>query len=189
MADLGVGQRFVSIEDQTFTRARRAHLLSDQVRVQILTRRDLLTSDQLALPPDGVIDLGGADDGRYLGQGWLRPEAVGGASARWIGNTLVGVVRVALPPHDVTFTLRGLAYPPNQAVTVRVNGEQVGSEPLAQGWQTVTFVIDGALLDAEIDTIELSHNAMQSPFDATEGASSDVRELAAAYDWMQFSER
>ena len=185
------GGRYVPIADLTFTRDRRVHLQHDQVRLQLLVPADSLGPADLELPEGGLIDIGGADDGRYLGQGWFRAEEVGGASARWAGDGTTSELRVTLPPasgHMVTF--RAAAIPPGQTVEVHVNGQVAARLALAQDWREYRFEIEPGLLEAgQIAVVELAHGQAVSAYDQTGGSSPDTRPLSAAYDWIRFEPR
>lgn len=184
MATLSADGRYVPLDDRTFTRSRRVHTQHDQVRVQVLTPADLVPPEALALPPDGCIDIGSEADGRYLAQGWFRPEDIGGTSGRWAGETLTSTLRVTLPPAQAyRLRFRAVAYPPEQLVKIHVAGRQVARIPLVQGWAEyeVTLAAD-AIPAGEITTLALVHAVARSPFDAMRGGSSDTRALTAAYD-------
>ncbi len=177
---------WVTLEDRTFTRDRRVHTQHDQVRMQVLAPPELIPEAALNLPPDGCVDVGADGDGRYLGQGWFRPEAVSGAQARWAGPTLTTTVRLRLPSSgDYVLHLRALAFPPSQSVSISVNGVPVDTASLPQAWTEVTAVIPQEALAAdEVSTLSLVHSASASPFRATNGGSSDTRDLTVAYDWI-----
>ena len=185
LAVLSAGGRYVPLEERTFARSRRVHTQHDQVRVQALTPAELVLPEALALPPDGCIDIGGAD-GRYLAQGWFRPEDIGGANGRWAGETLTSTVRLTLefgPAYRLRF--RALGYPENQAVTVYVAGREIGRVSVSQGWAEYEMALSADIVSAgEITTLALVHAVARSPFDATGGGSSDTRALTAAYDWV-----
>ncbi len=186
MMTLSGDGRYVPLEDRTFIRSRRVHTQHDQVRVQVLTPADLMPPEALALPPDGCIDIGGESDGRYLAQGWFRPEDIGGTSGRWAGETLTSTLRLTLQPASAyRLRFRAAAYPPEQLVRVHAAGRQVVRIPLTQGWAEyeITLAAD-AIPDGEITTLEFVHAVARSPFDASGGGSSDTRPLTAAYDWM-----
>ncbi len=177
---------WITLEDRTFTRDRRVHTQHDQVRMQVLAPPELIPANALYLPPDGCIDIGTESDGRYLGQGWFRPEAISGAQARWAGPTLTTTLRLRLPASsDYVLHLQALAFPPSQSVSLAVNGATMGTTPLPQAWTEVTLVIPrAALAVGEVNTLSLTHSISSSPFRVTNGGSSDTRDLTAAYDWV-----
>jgi len=183
MAVLSGDGRYAPLEERTFARDPRVHTQYDQVRLQVLTPADRLPPEALAPPPGGCIDVGGAEGGRYLDRGWYRPEEIGGVAGRWAGSTLTTTVRLYLEPgHDYRLTLHALAYPADQEVVVRMNGQTLARLPLAQTWEEHATVIPAVLLSSgETVTVELVHARMTSPFVETGGASSDRRSLSAAY--------
>lgn len=180
--------RYVPVEDRLFTRDPRVHWQHSQVRLQVLTPLAALTPAQLRLPDNGIIDLGGEDDGRFLGQGWFRSEPIGGAQARWAGDSPTSTLRVSLEP-DTPYraTFHAAAYPLSQTVVVSVDGQPVAEIELVQDWREYTFTIAPEQVNgADITTIDLHHTILEAPYERTQGGSSDQRQLAAAYDWMQF---
>jgi hypothetical protein len=176
----------VTIEDRLFSRDRRVHTQHDQVRLQILTSPELVPTQALTLPDSGCLDLGGSEDGRYLGQGWFRSEEIGGTMARWAGGELTSTLQLILPPSsDQTLRIRAQAYPPQQTVTVMVDDQTIGSISLRDTWTEAAVALPHALTQAgERVTVRLVHRVLASPFEVSAGASSDKRALAAAYDWI-----
>ena len=182
---------FVSLAERSFTRDARAHSQHTEVRVQVLVPRRAIGPDDLRLAGDGLLDLGDEGDARYLGMGWFRSEAVGGAQARWAGDGTTSVVRLT-PPNGAedgaTLTVRTAAYPPDQRVTLRVNGVELETHTLTPDWAEYTWRIPrGVLGTREIAEIELVHARAVSAYDLTGGASPDQRPLAAAYDWVRLT--
>ena len=177
---------WVTLEDRVFTRDRRVHTQHDQVRMVVLAPPEFVPAAALELPPDGCVDIGVEGDGRYLGEGWFRPETISGTEARWAGRTLTTTVRLKIPPSsDYVLRLRALAFPPAQSVSVHVNGMAVDTLSLPQAWTEVNTVIpQGVLADSGGNTIALVHATATSPFQTTGGGSSDQRDLTAAYDWL-----
>ncbi len=159
--------------------------------MQVLVPRSAIGPDDLRLPGDGVLDIGAEDDARYLGMGWFRSEAVGGAQARWAGDGTTSVVRLTPPDgaeDGATLAVRAAAYPPDQSVTLRVNGVELETHALTPDWAEYTWRIpSGVLGTREIAEIELVHARAVSAYDLTSGASPDPRPLAAAYDWVRVS--
>jgi hypothetical protein len=180
--------RLVPLEERTFSRDPRVHTQHDQVRLQVLTPADQVPLEALSLPPDGCLDIGGGEDGRYLERGWYRAEDIGGVSGRWAGQVPTSTVRLALSPGPgYRLTLRALAYPDGQEVTLRVNGEPIGRLGLTRSWETYTVTVPGEVVSAGVNRLELRHTRLAAPFDQTGGGSSDRRPLAVAYDWFCFS--
>lgn len=185
LALLHADDRYVPLEDRTFARDRRVHTQHDRVRVQVLTPADQVPAAALRPPPAGCVDVGHAADGRYLGQGWFRPETIGAVPGRWAGGTLTTSVRLALPPdqgYEVRF--RALAYPPGQTVTVGADGRALATLPLAGDWAEYAVHLPAAFVAEGVTTLTWAHAAARSPFAATDGGSSDRRALTAAYDWI-----
>jgi hypothetical protein len=184
--------RYVPLEDRTFTRTRFVHTQHDQVRVQILTPGNLLPASALALPEDDCINIGSQTDGRYLTQGWFRPENIGGVEGRWAGGLLTSTLRVNLDTtRSYTLTLRTLAYPAEQSVTILVNDRPLQSLNIPQGWLEHNILLPATVLptsEGEIVTLSLIHKIALSPFEFTNGASSNTRKLTVAYDWICFSQ-
>ncbi len=178
--------RYVPLEDRTFARDPRVHTQGDQVRLQVLTPADQVPLEALALPPQGCIDIGGDNDGRYLDRGWYRPEEIGGVGGRWAGNELTSTVRLYLEPgHNYRLTLRALAYPEAQSLSLQIGGRSLTQFALQTEWGEYTTTIPAAFVLPEQTTVlELVHTQLAAPFDTSGGASSDARPLTAAYDWL-----
>ncbi|MGC9521831.1 MAG: ArnT family glycosyltransferase [Anaerolineae bacterium] len=181
---------WITIDDRTFARDPRIHSQHDKVRLQVLAPPDSVPSAALDLPADGCIDLGAESDARYLGLGWFRPEEIGGITGRWAGQVPTTTLRFNLS-HGNSYLLRfrALAYPPAQSVTLHLDGRSLGEVPLSQAW--MEFEIRSSLEQTSgptgpstMVTLELTHERLSSPLEATGGASSDRRALAAAYDWL-----
>jgi hypothetical protein len=178
--------RLVPLEERTFSRDRRVHTQHDQVRVQILTPASLVPLTALTLPSDGCIDMGGEADGRYLGEGWFRPEVIGGIQGRWAGGILTSTVRLnlaATPGYRLRF--RALAYPTEQTVNVGTGEMQLAQLSLPQGWTEFEVSLPRqAWVSDQVTTLMFVHSQARVPFEMTGGGSSDTRRLSAAYDWL-----
>jgi hypothetical protein len=175
---------WVTVEDRTFSRERSIHTQHDQVRIQVLAPPEQVPPEALKLPDDGCVDLGSGDDGRYLGAGWFRPEEIGGVLGRWAGQTLTSTLRLR-PSRDRDYEiyLQVMAYPPDQQVTVRIDGVTVGSAPLPRSWGEVRLALpQEARPKGETMVLSLHHLTSASPYETTTGGSSDRRQLTAAYD-------
>jgi hypothetical protein len=197
MAALSDDGRWVTLEDRTFVRDRRVHAQHDQVRVQVLAPASRVPAKALRLPDDGCIDLGGEDEGRYLGAGWFRPETIGGARGRWAGGSLTSTVRLVLAPdggsgadHEErggAYRLRGrvLAFPSNQVMRLQVADRTLAELSLPPAWTEFDVMLPAeAVTPTQVTTLVFVHARAESPFDATSGGSSDRRLLTAAYDWL-----
>ena len=177
---------YVPVADHIYTRNPRVHWQHSQVRVQTLRPADEIGADELQLPASGQISLADLSDSRFLGQGWFRPEIPGGAAGRWAGDSDTSSLRVALPVSDHRLTFQAAAFPAAQTVAVLVNGRVIGEVSLSQDWDVYEVVIPAAALAGGIAQVDLQHAHLESPYDASGGASSDRRRLAAAYAWLRF---
>jgi hypothetical protein len=177
---------WVTLEDLTFARDRRIHTQHDQVRLHVLVSPEHIPASALRLPEGGCIDIGGDSDGRYLGQGWFRPEEVSGVSGRWSGQTTIATLRFSPNgSQDLVLSMRALAFPANQSVTIRVNGTLIGTLSQPQAWTEMSLVIpQTAWAAVQPAVLELVHESLASPAATTEGGSSDNRDLTTAYDWV-----
>jgi len=186
MAVLSREGQCVPLDDRTFERDPRVHTQHDRVRLQVLTPANQIPSEALAPPEGGCIDIGGTEDGRYLDQGWYRPEEIGGIEGRWAGEVPGATVRLYLEPErDYRLTVRAMAYPSEQEVSVWVDGKEVGHFALPRDWTERAVVIPASRVPSgEVIVVKLVHRRLASPFLETQGASSDRRLLAAAYDWV-----
>jgi hypothetical protein len=183
IAPLTGGADWVTLEDRTFSRSRLVHTQHDQVRLQILAPPTYIPAEALRLPEDGCIAVGDDAFGRYLGQGWYRPEDISGRSGRWAGTSLTATVR--LNPGSMVageLAIVALGYPESQTVSVRAGDRGLGTLDLTREWREarLPWTIDPAE-EGAIVTIQLVHATVLSPKDATTGGSSDTRKLAAAY--------
>lgn len=142
-------------------------------------------------PPDLVIDVGGADDVRYLGWGWHPAEDIGGVTWRWTGQPLFGQTDgrfyVDLPPADYTLTLRAQAFHEPRTVSVRVNGVMLAetARVLPDSLAEYRFTLPAdALGEGQHAEIALVYDAAPSPLDV--GAGEDARPLGVAVDTITF---
>ena len=176
--------RYIPLEDLVFSRDPRIHSQHDQVRLQVLTPADSLPAEALMPPPGGCIDIGSLEDGRYISQGWFRSEEIGGVNARWAGTIATSTLRVYTEPEQAyVLTLRALAYPADQRLTVRVAGQRLVELSLPQTWTEHTVSIPPQpRQQEEVLTLKLVHAYLSSPYIESVGESSDRRLLAAAYD-------
>jgi len=185
MSALDDDGRYVPIDDHLFYRDERVHWEHHQTRLQVLMPLDQLTADKLMLPDDNQIDL--ADDGKFLGAGWFRGEAISGVMARWGGDNLTSEIRVTLIPQDYRVEFFATAFVDGTTLSVVVNGEPIAEFALTSGWNTYTFDLPAEMIyPDEFVLIEWVHDTMQSPYEVTGGASSDKRGLTVAYAWMRF---
>ena len=173
------GGDYVPIDDRIFSRDPRIFPQHSLVRMQTLIPFRLLSPDQLALPASGVIRGGDEIDGRYFGEGWYRAEDVGGVSARWAQQ--VAQMRISLPTQQFHMTVNAAPYLGGQSITVLVNDQQVGTQPIVSAWQPLTFTIPASAIQGHtVSTITFRHARTDTP----PGAN---RSLAAAYSTITFA--
>ena len=80
---------------------------------------------------------------------------------------------------------RAWAYPPEQVVTVRVNGQAIAEIPLIEEWADYQATVPATAIEAGKPTyIELEHAVFLSAHERTQGESPDQRPLGAAYEWL-----
>jgi hypothetical protein len=145
-------------------------------------------------PPDLVIDIGGADDVRYLGWGWHPAEPVGGTRWRWTGQPLFGQtdarLYLDLPRADYALTLSAQSFHEPRALQVRVNhlilAETAQVQPNWLAEYAFTLPAEAIPEDGRVE-IALIYDAAPSP--AEVGFSQDARPLAVAVDWLRLTPR
>jgi hypothetical protein len=145
---------------------------------------------EMSALPSGTsrLTLGQSGDERYVGPGWYDVENIGGPQGRWAGGMLTSTLRLLLPKQSLRVSFNALAYPPDQSVTVRVNGQPVAHFELSEAWQVYQFDLPaGALPDTGPALIELVHAKLLPANQRTNGQSPDQRPLAAAYSWIEFT--
>jgi arylsulfatase A-like enzyme len=148
----------------------------------------LLASFEMAavFPVETVIDLQLGSEERapehelVLGSGWSRVEKWGtwaiGARSTIIAHLL------ATGSQHLYFECQpylGTAEDPQQAVTVRVNGNVCGTVVLQRGWHQYTLPIAGGLLRAGTNEIVLAHRYHHSPREL--GRGHETRQLANGF--------
>jgi hypothetical protein len=181
-----VPENYVGIETRTFQRDPLVLPKASTVWLAAYRPLDELRDRDLALPA-GPVALGTPADVRYVMEGWYRPEIIAGTAARWTDQQ----ARLRLwvdQPRDAVLRLAGVAYPPDQVLTVLVNGQPVASQPMPADWAPFTISVPAAVFQpAAINTITLQHRAARSAYDATQGQSLDRRPLAAAYSSFELT--
>lgn len=84
------------------------------------------------IPPDGVIDLGAADDVRFIGRGWHYPETIAGITARWTGAEAAARLYLRLPERRAyRVRLSAQAFGRVRQLSLFANGVAVGSVAVA----------------------------------------------------------
>jgi hypothetical protein len=141
--------------------------------------------DWAALPSGGKLSLGEPGADRYVGPGWYDTENIGGPQGRWAGEISTSTLRLLLPRQNLRASFNALAYPPDQSVTVLVNGHPVAQFSMTNSWKVYQFDIPAdVLLTTGPALIELRHTHLLSA--AQRGENPDERPLAAAYTWFEF---
>ncbi len=147
------------------------------------------------------IDIGSADDRRYIGWGWHWPEQIFDLSVRWTGDraqTVFGLEQrdpgphpqadlyVDLPPGGYMLTITAQAFERVRQLDVSVNGVALGTAQIApDGLAPVTFDIPAeAIGDGRHITVTLTYDGADAPTGSTE---SDPRRLALMVDTVQFA--
>ncbi len=144
---------------------------------------------EMSALPEGTLAMGESGDERYVGPGWYWPENIGGPQGRWAGAIPTSTLRLVLPQQATRVTFNAWGYPPDQSVTVRVNGRKVTQLALSQAPQVYEFDIPAEALPAAGPTlIELVHAKLLSAAQSTDGQVQDQRPLAAAYMWFKFAQ-
>lgn len=131
-----------------------------------------------------TIDVGGANDERFLVRGWSGAESAGDATFRWSDgpeSTLVVPLKEAT---DYLLELRAAALavesPATQVVAVWVNDELADRIAITPDARTHGVSIDASLLRPGFNEIRLRYDWTASP--RALGFSNDERELAVQYD-------
>jgi hypothetical protein len=152
-------------------------------------RFDLLRANRFlgeARRPYGRIDIGGPDDGVYLGDGWYAPEEDGPITFRWAGSTAHALVPL---DHAATLTvqlrLRAFAYAgaAEQTVLAEINGHSYGPVAVGNAWQTVELATAREHWRSGVNRVRLDFAWARRPLDV--GVSGDARILAAAVDYVR----
>ncbi len=130
------------------------------------------------------IDVGGADDRRFLVRGWSGPEVAGDATFRWSDGPESTVVVPLKEAVDYLLEFHGAPFAPGetelQVVEVWINDEFVGRVAVTGEVRTYRIAIDGAVLRPKFNEIRLRYAWTASP--RSVGASDDSRELAVRFE-------
>ncbi len=182
------GEAFVEIETLRFQRDPQVHAKHASVTANVYGRLSSLSVRDFALPPDGAIHIGAAQDGRFALAGWHRREEIGGVLARWMGADAEASLRVLLPPADLRLRLSVMSYPPEQSLTVLCEGEPLGQAAVAQTWGEAYFSVPAACARPDRPSIITLRPARRAaPSDS--GQSSDRRSLSVAVRLVEFALR
>lgn len=141
-----------------------------------------------------VLDVGAADDVRYLGWGWHYREAISGIEVRWLGahhpaadplpaDPPAGRLFVQLPPATYTLTVHMQAYAEPRTVQIAIDGTPVGDPFIvttdALAAYTVPLPADLIAADRPVE-IAISADAGLRPAD--QSGAGDARRLALLVD-------
>lgn len=99
--------------------------------------------------PDGTyqIDIGAAEDVRYIQDGWYWAEQLPGIDARWIGPAPEAGIIVDLPPAAYTLRVIGQSFDQPRSVTLLLNGEAIGEGTFSpDGLSTISTRIPADLI-------------------------------------------
>ena len=147
-----------------------------------------------------AIDVGAADDARFLLRGWADAEDDRGVTFRWavaaestVAFALRGPVfilpgkRQRLPDYDLRvrvapFAVDGL---PPQEMTLDVNGRDLGRQMLEPGFRDYEFFVPHDVLHRNLNTLTFRHKYARSPLEL--GLGDDQRHLAVRFDSIRFS--
>ncbi len=141
-----------------------------------------------------TIDIGAADDVRYVGWGWHYAEPVGGLTLRWAGNPADARIHaqtqvyVDLPASSYQVTLSAQAYDEPRQLRLLVNGEPAGATVTVstETLREYSFSVPKEMLgDGKRVTLTLDYDGWRVP--AEVGAGADTRQLAVAVDWIRFT--
>jgi hypothetical protein len=149
-----------------------------------------------------VIDVGGANDARFLGSGWGSAEGEGEASFRWVtADDAIVVVPLkssnveapGQPLEQADYVVRFRALPflfpgaPPQSVELWANGRLAGRQLLVDEMRDYTIQVPRELLGRNLNVFRFRHAHLRSPAEVS--GTTDTRELAARYEWIEFLRR
>jgi hypothetical protein len=153
----------------------------------------------LSLESGFRIDMGEANDDRFLMGGWSGRERGRTGSYRWaIGRrselavTLAGPRLVApdeprqFPDYVLTFRASPYNFSGDepQVLAIDVNGRRLAVRTLDPGFRDYTFDVPPALLKRSVNVITMHYAQARSPQAA--GRGGDDRPLAVRFDYIQF---
>ena len=136
-----------------------------------------------------TIDIGAADDARFIGWGWHYVEEVGGLSVRWMGQYPTTKVYVDLPAGAYQLSMSAQAFNRDRKLKVLLNGHEVGSATVSHdGLSTLTFELTAAEIgNGRHLTFELAYDGTDSA--KALGLSDNDRPLALMVDWIKFTKQ
>jgi hypothetical protein len=131
---------------------------------------------QADVPFPFELDLGSRNTDAYRGPGWSVDEGgIGGASGVWVDGR---AAELFLPlrfetaaPVDVVLRVQPFAYPnaPQQTLSVEMNGVDLGTQPLAPGWQEVRFTAPVEATRSGLNRLWLRFSDSARPIDVLAG--------------------
>jgi len=134
----------------------------------------------------GRLDLGTESARPHLVRGWSGDEEGGGATFVWSEGPESEVRFSLAAPRDLELRLvcEPFTFPgaPEQAITLAVNGEEVGRLPLPRGAGEHSARLPAGSLRAGENRLLLRYAWSRSPRETSGGASADERRLAVRCD-------
>jgi hypothetical protein len=131
---------------------------------------------QPAVPFPFELDLGSRNSDAYRGPGWSVDEGdIGGASGVWVdgraAELYVPLRFKSAAPVDVVLRVQPFAYPdaPQQTLSVEMNGVDLGTQPLAPGWQEVRFRAPAEATRSGLNRLWLRFSDSARPIDVLAG--------------------
>jgi hypothetical protein len=131
---------------------------------------------QAAVPFPFELDLGNRNTDAYRGPGWsVDEDDIAGASGAWVDGR---EAELFLPlrfetaaPVDVVLRVQPFAYPsaPQQTLSVEMNGVDLGTQPLAPGWQEVHFSASADATRSGLNRLWLRFSDSARPSDVLPG--------------------
>jgi hypothetical protein len=151
-------------------------------------------------PPESApgvyrVDVGAADDWRFLGWGWHWREPVGGVDWRWTGaqTTLEGRIDadparlyVDLPPAAYRIIVNAQAFSTARRLSLWANGVRLGAAEIGtEGLQVLTFDLPAEIIgDGRYIALHFETDAAISPREIGQG--DDPRPLGIAVESVTF---
>ncbi|HWT46521.1 MAG TPA: hypothetical protein VN085_11165, partial [Vicinamibacterales bacterium] len=151
-----------------------------------LLRTNRFLSDPLR--PYGRIDIG-ADDEWMATDGWYGPEREGSITYRWAAQE--AELRVPLDhsaPLRIDVRLHAFSFPgaPAQVLTISTANARCAPVVVGGEWQTAQCVLDASAWRGGVNRVVLHFSRIDRPSDV--GMGGDQRSLAAAVDYVRFTE-
>jgi hypothetical protein len=136
------------------------------------------------VPHDGVIDLGAAEDVRFIGRGWHYAENIAGITARWTGAEPTAWLYLRVPERrDYQITISAQAFGQVRQLSVQANGVSLGAVAVQpEGLAEYTFTLPAEALTFEDGSLEL---ALRYDLDGQDAAIG--RTLGVLVDWLRLT--